>query len=80
MDQAGLLGLGGFCPFVVGQQVVQVLAGFAAGAATALCAAVQRLGLEYALAQGVVGVFGGGGAFALAGAGALQAAFAVVAV
>ena len=42
--------------------------------------AVQRLGLEDALAQGVVGVFGGGGFWALAGAGALQAALAVVAV
>ena len=42
--------------------------------------AVQRLGLEDALAQGVVGVFGGGGVWALAGAGALQAALAVVAV
>jgi hypothetical protein len=35
------------------------------------CAAEQGLGLEHALAQGVVGVFGGGGVFALAGAGAL---------
>ncbi len=41
---------------------------------------VQRLGLEDALAQGVVGVFGGGGVAPLPGAGALQAALAVVAV
>jgi len=41
---------------------------------------VQRLGLEDALAQGVVGVFGGGGVWALPSTGALQAALAVVAV
>ena len=51
---------------VVGQQVVQVFV-----AAAALCAAEQGLSLEHALAQAVVGVFGGGGVFALAGAGAL---------
>ena len=41
---------------------------------------VQGFGLEDALAQGVVGVPGGGGVFALPGAGALQAALAVVVV
>ena len=35
------------------------------------CGAVQGLGFKHALAQAVVGVFGGGGAFALAGAGTL---------
>ena len=60
---------------VVGQQVVQVFV-----AAAALCAAEQGLGLEHALAQGVVGVFGGGGVWPLAGGGAVQAAFAVVVV
>ena len=60
---------GWFCLrlFVVGQQVVEVFVAAAAGRG----AAVQRLGLEHALAQAVVGVFGGGGVFALAGAGAL---------
>ena len=67
LDEAGRLALRFI---VVGQQIVQVLAGFVAGAA-ALGAAVQRLGLEHALAQAVVGVFGGGCVFALAGAGAL---------
>ena len=60
---------------VVGQQVVQVLAGAWGG-----CAAEQGFGLEHALAQGVVGVFGGGGVWPLAGGGAVQAAFAVVVV
>lgn len=64
LDEAG-----GLCLrfIVVGQQVVEVFVAAAAGRGTA----VQRLGLEHALAQAVVGVLGGGGVFALAGAGAL---------
>ena len=64
LDEAGWLGLRFV---VVGQQVVEVFVAAAAGRG----AAVQRLGLEQALAQAVVGVFGSGGVFALAGAGAL---------
>ena len=57
----------------IGQQGVQVLASAWGG-----CAAEQGFGLEHPLAQGVVGVFGGGGVWPLAGGGAVQAAFAVV--
>ncbi len=64
LDEAGWLALR---LIVVGQQVVEVFAGFVAGAGVA----VQRLGLEHALAQAIVGVLGGGGVLALAGAGAL---------
>ena len=73
LDQAGGFLFAFFT--VVGQQVVQVLAGAWGG-----CAAEQGFGLEHALAQGVVGVFGGGGVWPLAGGGAVQAAFAVVVV
>ncbi len=65
LDEAGRLALRFV---VVGQQVVEVFAGGVAGAGAA---GVQRLGLEHALAQAVVGVLGGGGVFAPAGAGAL---------
>ena len=54
LDQAGGFLFAFFS--VVGQQVVQVLAGAWGG-----CAAEQGFCLENALAQGVVGVFGGGG-------------------
>ena len=57
--------------------VVQEAVGWCALAAGC---GVQGLGLEDALAQGVVRVAGGGGVFALPGAGALQAALAVVVV
>ena len=75
LDEAGGFLFAFFFFIVVGQQVVQVLAGAWGG-----CAAEQGLGLEHALAQGVVGVFSGGGVGSPAGGGAVQAAFAVVVV
>ena len=50
------------------------------GAVLAAGCGVQGLGLEHALAQGVVGVAGGGGVRTLAGLAALQATLAVVVV
>ncbi len=53
---------------------------FVQGTVLAAGCGVQGLGLEDALAQGVVGVAGGGGVRALAGLAALQATLAVVVV
>ncbi len=53
---------------------------FVQGTVLAAGCGVQGLGLEDALAQGVVGIAGGGGVRALAGLAALQATLAVVVV